>query len=47
MIGGRKDNGNMSQKTVQVEVFSGKCDFFCVFYVERGEIPLTKGVGGC
>ena len=30
MIGGRKDNGNMFQKTVQVEVFSGKCDFFCV-----------------
>jgi hypothetical protein len=34
MIGGRKDNGNMFQKTVQVEVFSGKCDFFAFL---RGE----------
>ena len=28
MIGGRKDNGNMSQKTVQVEVFFGEMRFF-------------------
>ena len=27
MIGGRKDNGNMFQKTVQVEVFRGNVIF--------------------